>query len=147
MAKTITAANAKFTIAVLPILPVPFDVEGFGTDDAFTTDAANVAETVKGVDGKMSAGFLPFITEMTVTLQADSASIDIFDQWLAAQKAENEIFFAQGVIVLNAVGKSYTLVKGVLKRVTQFSPVRKTLQPQVYQIDWADVQPVPLATA
>lgn len=142
--KTITSANATFTLTVLPILPVPFQVEGFASDDAFTVEPVDAAETIMGVDGKMSAGYLPFITPQTITLQADSPSIEIFETWLGAQKAIRELFFAQGAIALPSVGKSYVLTKGVLKRITQTPPARKTLQPMVYQLDWNDVQPVPL---
>jgi len=142
--KTITSANSVFTIAVLPILPVPFQVQGFASDDAFTVEPVDAAETIMGVDGIMSAGFLPFITPQTITLQADSPSIEIFETWLSAQKAVKELFFAQGSIALPSVQKSYILTKGALKRITQTPPARKTLQPLVYQIDWNDVQPVPL---
>jgi hypothetical protein len=142
--KTITSANSVFTLTVLPILPVPFQVQGFASDDAFTVEPVDAAETIMGVDGIMSAGFLPFITPQTITLQADSPSIEIFETWLSAQKAIRELFFAQGTIALPSVQKSYILTKGALKRITQISPARKTLQPQVFQIDWNDVQPVPL---
>lgn len=142
--KTITSANSVYTLLVLPILPVPFQIQGFAADAAFDTEPVDAAETIMGVDGIMSAGFLPFITPQTITLQADSPSIEVFETWLSAQKAVKELFFAQGTIALPSVGKSYILTKGVLKRVTQTPPARKVLQPQVYQLDWNDVQPVPL---
>lgn len=145
--KTITSANSVYTILVAGVIPAPFQLQGFATDAAFETEAADVAETVMGVDGIMSAGFIPFITSQTITLQADSPSIEVFETWLGAMKAVREIFYANGTIALPSVGKSYVLTKGVLKRVTQSPAARKTLQPQVYQLDWNDVQPVPLVIA
>lgn len=145
--KTITSANAVYTLLVLPILPVPFQLQGFGADAAFDTEPVDAAETIMGVDGNMSAGYTPFITPQTITLQADSPSIEIFESWLGAMKAAKEIFFATGSIALPSVGKSYVLNKGVLKRVTQTPPARKVLQPMVYQLDWGDVQAVPLVLA
>lgn len=145
--KTITAANSVYTLTVVPILPVPFQLQGYAADAAFETEPVEAAETLMGVDGIMSAGYLPFITPQTITLQADSPSVEIFEQWLTAQKAVKELFFAFGSIALPSVGKSYILNRGVLKRITQAPPVRKTLQPMVYQLDWNDVQPVPLVLA
>lgn len=142
--KTITAANSVFTLLVVPIFPVPFQLQGYAADAAFETETVDAAETIMGVDGIMSAGFTPFISPMRITLQADSPSLDVFEQWLGAQKAIKELFFAQATIALPAVGKSYQCTKGVLKRVTQAPPARKVLQPAEYQIDWNDIQPIPL---
>jgi hypothetical protein len=148
--KTITAANSQFVLTLLanglapaPI-PVPFQLEGYAADAAFLIDPVESAETIMGVDGRMSAGFLPTITAQQITLMPDSPSIEIFETWFGAQKALRELFFANGSIALPSVGKSYVLTKGALKRVTQAPPVGKVLQPMTYQIDWNDVQPVPL---
>ncbi len=142
--KTITAANSIFTLTVFPILPVPFQLQGYAADAAFETEPVDAAETIMGVDGIMSAGYLPHITPMTISLQPDSPSIGVFENWLTAQEAIKELFFAQGNIALPSVQKSYVLTKGVLKRITQLPPVRKTLQPQIFQLDWNVVTPVPL---
>lgn len=144
--KTITSANAQFLLTVVPIFPVPFQIQGFASDAAFLFDTVDAAETVMGVDGKMSAGFTPFITPQQITLQADSPSIQLFDDVLAAQKLAKELYFLYGTIALPGVKKSYVMTKGALKRVTQAPPAGKVLQPQAYQIDWEDVAPTPLVT-
>lgn len=144
--KTITSANAQFLLTVVPIFPVPFQIQGFSSDAAFLFDTVDAAETVMGVDGKMSAGFTPFITPQQVTLQADSPSVQLFDDILAAQKLAKELYFLYGTIALPGVKKSYVMTKGALKRITQAPPAGKVLQPQAYQIDWEDVAPTPLVT-
>lgn len=142
--KTITSANAQFLLTVLPILPVPFKIEGYASDAAFLFDTVDASETVMGVDGKMSAGFTPYITPQTITLQADSPSISIFEDWLAAENAAKELFFANASLALPGVKKSYVMLKGALKRVTQAPPAGKVLQPQTFQIDWESVVGSPL---
>lgn len=142
---TITSANSVLTLTVPGLLPVPFTVQGYGTDDAFATEQVQSAETMMGVDGKMSAGFTPFITPMTITLQADSPSIEVFDSWLGAQAVAKELFFAQGALSLPSVGKTYVMTKGALSRITQVPAGKKVLQPVTYQIDWESVTPTPLA--
>lgn len=142
--KTITAANAKFSITV-PVLALgPFTLQGYSADAAFAVDPVDVAETVMGVDGIMTAGYVPFITPMTITLMADSDSKAFFDLWLGGQKAVKELAYASAVIDVASIGQSYILTKGALKRISQVPTAAKVLQPVSYSIDWGDVQPVPL---
>ncbi len=142
--KTLTAANCKFTITVPGLALGPYTLEGYAADAAFAVEPTDVAETVMGVDGKMSAGFTPFITPMGITLQADSPSKSFFDNWLGAQKAVKELAFANAIIDVPSIGIRYVCTKGALKRVSQVPSVQKILQPVAYSIDWEDVQPVPL---
>ncbi len=145
--KTLTAANCQLTLYALPYLPVPTLIEGFSTDSAFLFDTPAVAEPMIGVDGKMSAGYLPSITRMTISLQADSPSARYFDDLFSATKAAREIAWMYGSIALPSLAVSYTLTKGVLEQITQAPPVAKVLQARTFQIAWNDVQPVPLVIA
>lgn len=142
--KTLTAANCQLTLFALPYLPVPTLIEGYASDAAFLFDTPAVAEAMMGVDGIMSAGFLPSITRQTITLQADSPSARYFEDLFAATKASREIAWLYGTIAMPSLAKSFTLTKGVLEQMTQAPPVGKTLQPQSYQIAWNDIQPIPL---
>lgn len=142
--KTLTAANCQLTLFNLPYLPVPVLIQGFSSDSAFLFDTPAVAEAMMGVDGIMSGGYLPSITRMTITLQADSPSVRYFEDLFAAVKAAREIGWFYGSVALPSVGKSYTLTKGILEQFTQAPPVGKILQPQTVQIAWNDVQPTPL---
>lgn len=141
---TITSANSVFTLVVLDVFPVPLNIQGYAADDAFTVDSVDASETMMGVDGIMSAGFVPFITPMTISLQADSPSISLFDAWLAAEAAAKEVFFANATITLPSVKKSYVLTKGALKKIKQFPDAKKVLQPVQYGIDWQSVIAIPL---
>lgn len=147
--RTITSANGKLVLTVRNLLgaPVvgPFTVQGFATDDAFATEVADSAEAVMGVDGKMSAGYTPFITRQTITLQADSPSIDLFDAWLGAQQVQRDMLFGDGVLSLPGLGKSWALIKGALTRITPIPQGKKTLQPVTYEIAWETVQSAPVS--
>lgn len=145
--KTITSANAKFTLTVLPILPVPFLLQGYSADSAFLIDSMQAAEAVMGVDGKLSAGFVPAPTPVNIKLMPDSPSIEIFENWLAAEKAAKELFWAYATIALPSLGKSYVCSKGALTAITQAPPAGKVLQAQDFTILFEDVQAVPLVLA
>jgi hypothetical protein len=143
MARTITSANSVFTLTS-SIIVVPFQVQGFATDDAFDIGDAAPVEVRKGVDGKKSSGYTPYMVSQTVHLQADSPSIDLFEALLAAMDAAQEDFTLDGSIVIPSVGKVYTLVNGSLIRVSKAPPAKKVLEPQIYEIMWDKVFPAPL---
>jgi hypothetical protein len=152
---TITSANSslvltpRLTSAVLSgLLPalagVGFPVQGYASDDAFATDAVDSAEARVGVDGIMSAGWLPRLTKQTITLQADSPSLQLFNALVGAQDALREVIFLDGVLTLPSVGITYALVKGVMTRITPIIPAKKVLEPVTYEITWGTVQPAPV---
>jgi hypothetical protein len=144
MARTITSANDTFTLdvsglGVLLGIATQFQVQGFATDDAFDIEDSNPVEVRKGVDGKKSSGFTPFLVKQVIHLQADSASIDLFDAWLAAMKAQQEDITCDGSIVSPSVGKIYTLRNGSMTRISQMPPNKKVKEPQTYEITWDQV--------
>lgn len=144
MPRSLTSANSVFILTVPGVFPAPVQIQGYSADDQFTADAVDVAETSMGVDGKMSAGFVPFITPINITLQADSESADLFELWLGAQQTIREIIFGEAVITIPGIGKTYACHKGVLKQVKLFPDGKKTLQPVSYQLHWESVVAAPI---
>lgn len=145
---TITAANSSFVITVraLGLFPAgPFAVQGYASDDAFATETVDSAEARIGVDGRMSAGYLPRLTKQTITLQADSPSIQMFETWIGGQDVVKEVFFADAVLTLKSTGRTFALIKGALTRITPIPPAKKVLEPVTYEITWEIVQPAPVA--
>ena len=142
--QTITSANSVFTLAILDLFPIPQQLSGYSADTAFTTESIDTVEVVMGVDGNMSAGWLPVIKRQTISIMPDSPSADMFDAWFSAQEAARELYFAQGVIVLPSVRKEFTMIKGVLSAYVPISEVGRTLRPRQFGITWAQVLPAPL---
>ena len=138
---TITSANSTFHLAIPSIFPVPQRLEGYAVDDAFTTDSVESAEVQMGVDGKLSAGFTPFVVKMTIAFQADSPSIDLFDTWLNAMRSSKEVFRADGSIYLPAVKRLYTALNGYLTGGKVMPDSKKLLQPVQYNISWEAILP------
>lgn len=145
---TITAASTKVTTTVRSaagIVVGPFTWQGYASDDAFAAEMADSAEALMGVDGRMSAGFTPFITRQSVIFQADSPTIQLFETWLGAQQVLRDVLFADGAIAYPGLAKGYALVKGVLTRITPFAQAKRVLQPVSYEIAWETVQPAPIS--
>jgi hypothetical protein len=140
----ITSANSTYTIVIPNLFPQPQTLRGYATDSSFETEASDIAEVMKGVDGVMSYGFVPFTVTQTINFQADSQSAFIFETWLQTMKAAQEVYPASAIIVLPALKRKYIQTEGVLKRAVQIPGSRKVLQARAFVIEWNDISPVPL---
>lgn len=92
-----------------------------------------------GVDGRMTAGFVPNPVKQTITLQADSPSKDIFTAVIQAMKTAREVFYISGSISLPSTGESFALTRGILTNAKQIPDAQKVLQPVDYVITWESV--------
>ena len=144
MSSTITSASAVLTLVIPDVYPVPQQIQGFAVDDAFTTEAVDVAEVQIGVDGLMSAGFTPFITPLTIMLQADSPSILIMDGWSLAQQVAREVLYANATIAMPSINRVYVFTKGVLSNLHPMPPAKKVLNPQQYMVKWQSIVAMPI---
>ena len=144
----ITSANSVLTIsprAAGLIGAGAFTVEGYASDSAFMAEDVDVAEARMGVDGKMSVGHTPYIVKQTITLQADSPSIALFETIINAQNTLRQPIVLDSVLAIPSVQKSYVFTKGAMTRITPIPPGKRVLDPQSYEISWETVAPVPLA--
>ena len=139
MDTTITSANSVFTIVIAGLFPAPVQLQGYASDKAFTTEAVDLAEVQMGVDGRMTAGFVPNPVKQTITLQADSPSKDIFTAIIQAMKTAREVFYISGSISLPSTGESFALTRGILTNAKQIPDAQKVLQPVDYVITWESV--------
>lgn len=142
--RTITAADATFVISSADFALAATILEGYAADAAFATDNADTAETSLGVDGKLSAGWVPRSYNQTITLQPDSPSRSVFDALVAAQDSGRTVFRLNGVINLPGNKYSYTLSRGVLKNYSSIPNAQRILQPMTFVIEWEKVLPVPV---
>lgn len=141
--RTLTSANAKLLLAVDTIFPIPVQIAGFSTDDMTDMDAITPKETMMGIDGRLSAGFVPVPVTQNITLQADSSSIDFFENWYTYEQQVRETYFASGSLIIPGTQKGYAMVRGVLTGYVPIPALRKTAQPRRFSIVWQSVTPAP----
>lgn len=144
MARTLTAANATIMIGVSGLFPTPQQLQGFSADDVFKTDSQTRGEAIMGVDGHLSGGFLNVPTKQGFTLQADSVSCDLFDIWHNAEKAQQDSFIANGIIILRGVKKQYAMIRGFLIDYSPMADAGKLLKPRNFSIVWESATPSPI---
>jgi hypothetical protein len=140
---TLTSANSALSLQIAGLYPVPQSLAGFATDDAFAVDDVAPVESVMGVDGKISFGYTPYPTKLHITLQADSASNDIFDNWISAMQASREVYIANAAISIPGTGKKYILTKGALTGGNSMPGAKKTLQGRKFELTFESCTPAP----
>jgi hypothetical protein len=141
----ITSANAIYTLQIARLFDVPQQMQQFSADNVFGTEPLASAETLMGIDGFLSAGFVFVPVVQSVELQADSLSNNVFDQWWQASQVTQDIFPAQGVVILAAVGKKWVLQNGILTTYPPIPDATRTLRPRRFGITWERVLPAPVS--
>ena len=141
--RTLTSANAILLISVTGLFDVAQRIQGFATDDMTDTDAVEPAETAMGIDGRLSAGFVPVPVMQNITLQADSESLDFFERWDSTEQAIREKYVASGSLLIRATNRKYDMTRGFLRSIVRTPALKKTLQPRRCTIVWERVTPAP----
>jgi len=136
---TITSANSVFTITAASVFPAPVQLQGYASDKAFATEALELAEVQMGVDGRMTAGYVPNPVKQTISLQADSPSRSVFTTIIQTTKTLGEIFYLSGVISLPSTGEKFSMTRGILTTAKQIPDAQKVLQAVDYIITWESV--------
>ena len=144
MSGTITSANSVIMLGVSTIFPIAQQIQGYTADDIFDTDDVDMAEVVMGLDGKQSAGWVPYNVKWRISLMPNSDAILIFDAVITAERVAQDKFTWNGVVTLKGAGTKYTMSNGVLTRGKIMPDAKKTLQPQTYEITWESVLPSPM---
>lgn len=141
---SITSSNAILFLGVTNLYPTPQQIQGFGADDVYDTEALEISEASMGVDGILTAGYVNRPVVQAFTLQADSSSNTFFDNWLAAQRQLKDVYSAFGTIYLQGTGKKYAMNKGFLTNVMVLPNAKKLLEPRKFTVTWETLLPAPV---
>lgn len=142
--RTLTSANSVFAIQIAGLYPIPQNMQGYSTDDMFSMADVNTAETQMGVDGRLSAGYVPVAREFEFTLQADSESNDIMDNLIAAEDAAREKYVINATIYLPGIGGKYALTRGFLASHTPMAKAGKTLGARKFTVQFQSISKSPV---
>ncbi len=137
--RTLTAANAIITLGVTGLYDTPRRLQGFSADDVTDFEALGVGETAMGVDGRLSAGFVFNPVNQNITLQSDSESNDLFENWQQAERQRLEKYVAFGAILIRGTGKRYVMTRGFLMNTSIMPAIRKVTQARRFTLTWESV--------
>ncbi len=133
-----------FLLAINDLFPVPQVLEEFVSDNPFSSDDFELAETVLSLEGKLSAGFVPATITQTITLLPNSASGAFLFAWVQASRVGRSVYRANGNLTLPSLKTNYTLTNGVLKMGKIMPDSGKILKPVSFKIEWENVAAVGL---
>jgi len=142
---SISSANTIFVITIANLYPTPVQLQNYAADDILDIDALKSAETMMGVDGILSGGFVNVPWVQKVHLMGSSNSNLVFETWWASSLAAQDVYVASGTITYPSIKKVYTLTTGFLTSYKPLSAAKKLLQPREYEITWqiGAVSPTP----
>lgn len=136
MSATLTVANSVISMTVEGLYPAGVILSGYAADNVFEAGEVENGEYSMGIDGKLSKGFVYNQIPFTLTLQADSQSLDAFEQIYQREVAERTKLDVNLTITLPAAGKRYGLQDGAMRSYKAPSGQR-ILQPGVVQFVFA----------
>ncbi len=139
----LTAANAVITIGVPGVFNTPQQLQGFAADDIFSSPAIEAGEGSMGVDGKYSVGYVFKEVAQEYSLQADSDSNAIFDQWYAFEQANLVKIACNGTTLIPAINTRWVMTRGFLMSYTPIVAAGKILKVRKHEIRWNLVAPQP----
>lgn len=138
----LTAANAVIALTQSILFTTPQILQGFAADDVFDFDEIENVETVMGVDGVLSYGFVWKPQPQRVMLQADSDSTDFFDIIQTQQQAAQTAYPLNGVITLPAIKKKIICTNGIMTGY-KLPGAKKLIGPRSFRITWNLAVPAP----
>lgn len=140
MAGTLTVANSVIMMTCEALYTSPTQLQGYAADDAFEVDAVENGEYSMGIDGRLSAGFVYNPIQMTLTIQADSPSLPIFENIWNYEVTNRTKLEHNWTITTTANGRRYNLTTGFMR--SYKAPAgKRILQPAIIQLSFARQSP------
>jgi hypothetical protein len=140
MSGTLTVANSVISATVEALYTSATQLTGYSADDAFDFDAVENGEYQMGIDGTLSAGFVYNEIPFTVTFNADSPSVQIFENIWSYEQSNRTKLAHNWTITLPNLSRRYDLKNGFMKSYKAPSG-KKVLQPAVVQLVFARIEP------
>lgn len=143
--RTITSADAVLVLSSRDLSLAATQIQGFAADAMWTMGDTEVVQTVRGADGRLSAGFVYGDYSMVITLMPDSDSDLVFDAAMTGAVSGTAVYRIDGVLTLPSNGRVYNMTRGVVTAGRIMPDGQRVLQPRTWTIMWERVQPVPIA--
>ena len=131
---TITSANATFVLTVPGVLSSGVALAQWSADDMFTSDAIPVVESMMGVDGHLSAGWLPHPVKFKLKFAADSNSIQYFDLWNAQMASIMDAIVGSFIITMPGNNSKFTASRVFLETYKPIPDAKKFLEPMEFTL-------------
>jgi hypothetical protein len=139
----LSAANCSISFVVPGLFTSPENLTGFASDDVYDLDEIENIETLMGVDGVLSGGWVWKPQPHHIMLQADSPSCAFFDAWNSQQAAALHTYPGLAVTRLPQLGLKMIHTVGFLTGY-KLPGAKKLVQPRRFRLMWNQVLPAPV---
>lgn len=136
----ITSTNSTVILTVEDLFPQGVTLEGFSVDTIISSDEVTMAETRMGVDGKMASGYVPSPKSVTISLEANSPSQEVFNVIYGATEATKKIYKCNLSVNVPSLKRSYNWVDGCVVSGKPTSDVKKTLDPTSWKLTFTTLE-------
>ena len=137
----ITSANATAVLTVEKLYPAGIELQNFSTEQSISADEVTVAETRMGVDGHMSAGYVPTIYTVNISLEPGSASVRAINNLLKTQQRARQPYTVGLTITIPSIAEIHRYSNGVLKSGKFVPDGQKVLSALSYKFDFESFEP------
>lgn len=141
MSGNITSADISASMTVDNLYTSAQTLAGFAADNIFDANSLELAQTVMGADGTLSAGYVYAPVDQTWHIMPDSDSYTIFQDWAKYSRSALTVYRCNMTITFAANGSKYTLSNGVLVNANIIPSAGRVLQPITALIRWESVTP------
>lgn len=143
MAGTLTVANSSMVLRIADLFSTGVPLQGYAADEVFSAEPAVHIETMMGVDGRLSGGWVPAERTVSISLMGDSDSNIIFEEWAGAQKQRRDAMLGTLIVTIFAINRVYTCTYGFLRNYSSLPDARRVLQPRRYSITFQSIDGAP----
>lgn len=135
----VTSANVNLILACEELYPSGVKLEGFSADSVMTADGIDITENRRGVDGRMVSGVIKSIQPVSIVLEANSPSLEVFETIRDAMHANNRPYELTLTCHIPALDKTLVYRRGALKNAPSIPAVQRTLQPTTWSMEFQEV--------
>lgn len=136
MSATLTVANSTIAVTIEGLYPTSVLLSGYAADNVFEAGEVENGEYSMGIDGRLSKGFVFNQIPFTLTLQADSPSLAVFEEVWQYEVSNRTKLDVGMTVTLPSNGKRYILKDGAVR--SYKAPAgQRILQPGVVQFVFA----------
>lgn len=139
MSATLTVANSSIVATIEGLYPAGILLQGYAADNVFEAGEVENGEYSMGIDGKLSKGFVFNPVPLTLTFQADSPSLRVWEQVYQREASTRDKLDVGITITLPSNGQRATFKDGAMR--SYKAPAgQRILQPAVIQFVFARVE-------
>lgn len=136
MGRSLTSVNSTFMLGAIGVFSDLVKIEGYSANTAWSMGEVTLAQTSMGVDGNLAAGWLPYMTTMSLELMPNSSSNDFFERILSYQDLIQETVELFGNLQIPSIGRKYAFENGVISKMSLAPSATQTLQPKKVELIW-----------